>query len=563
MVPLTPKGVKNDQKGRKKLKKENNVKLPSNMKHTFSEVPEAEIQRSAFDRSMTHKTMFNSGYLIPFWTEEVLPGDTFNVDLTAFVRMPSALNVPIMDNLHFDTFFFFVPNRLVWTNFVKFMGEQDNPTDSVSYTVPIMTAYAPAAESLSDYMGIPISGTGTPMGNGGTISHISLYHRAYNLIWNTWFRDENLQNSVVVDKDDGPDAIADYVLLKRGKRHDYFTSALPWTQKGTAVTAGLSGNAPVTGIGVDSASRAANDTPTTNIETDDVSVAYSYQWGTSQANKLKVRADSNDSNSTPMIYANLSAASGLSINALRLAFQTQKMLERDARGGTRYTELVKSHFGVTSPDARLQRPEFLGGRSTPIQISTVPQTSATASQPTPIGKLAAYALGTNTRDGFTKSFTEHGMIIGLCMVRADLTYQQGLDRKFSRSTRLDYYFPALSHLGEQAILNKEIYAQGSANAAQDAAAFGYQERYAEYRYANSLISGKLRSTYSTPLDIWHLSQEFGSLPTLSSTFIVETPPISRIIAVTTEPEFVMDTFIKCRAVRPMPTYSVPGLIDHF
>jgi len=533
------------------------------MKHTFSEVPEAEIQRSAFDRSMTHKTMFNSGYLIPFWTEEVLPGDTFNVDLTAFVRMPSALNVPIMDNLHFDTFFFFVPNRLVWTNFVKFMGEQDNPADSVSYTVPVMTAYAPAAESLSDYMGIPISGTGTPMGNGGTISHISLYHRAYNLIWNAWFRDENLQNSVVVDKDDGPDSISDYVLLKRGKRHDYFTSALPWTQKGTAVTAGLSGNAPITGLG--KFNQVFYFTNKAVYETDQTNPTYGYAANLAQStadNEWYVKGTA-ATGAYPQIYANLSSASGLSINALRLAFQTQKMLERDARGGTRYTELVKSHFGVTSPDARLQRPEFLGGRSTPIQISTVPQTSATASQPTPIGKLAAYALGTNTRDGFTKSFTEHGMILGLCMVRADLTYQQGLDRKFSRSTRLDYYFPALSHLGEQAVLNKELYAQGSANPTQDAAAFGYQERYAEYRYANSLISGKLRSTYSTPLDVWHLSQEFGSLPTLSSTFIVETPPISRIIAVTTEPEFVMDTFIKCRAVRPMPTYSVPGLIDHF
>lgn len=535
------------------------MKLPSNMKHTFSEVPEAEIQRSAFDRSMTHKTMFNSGYLIPFWTEEVLPGDTFNVDLTAFVRMPSALNVPVMDNLHFDTFFFFVPNRLVWTNFVKFMGEQDNPADSVSYTVPIMTAHAPAAESLSDYFGIPISGATTPLGAGGTISHISLYHRAYNLIWNTWFRDENLQNSVTVDKGDGPDSIANYVLLKRGKRHDYFTSALPWTQKGTAVTASISGSAPITHV---------TGLPTIKTIVRKVSDDTAYDSTDLQGYTGGILVDGGVTEvylqpGTGRLVADLAAAGGLSINALRLAFQTQKMLERDARGGTRYTELVKSHFGVSSPDARLQRPEFLGGRSTPIQISTVPQTSATSGQPTPIGKLAAFALGTNTRDGFTKSFTEHGMIIGLCMVRADLTYQQGLDRKFSRSTRLDYYFPALSHLGEQSILNKEIYAQGSVDPTTDAAAFGYQERYAEYRYAKSLITGKLRSNYSTPLDIWHLSQKFTALPTLSTTFIQETPPVSRIIAVTSEPEFVMDTFIKCRAVRPMPTYSVPGMMDHF
>jgi len=528
------------------------------MKHTFSEVPEAEIQRSAFDRSMTHKTMFNSGYLIPFWTEEILPGDTFNVDLTAFIRMPSALNVPVMDNMHFDTFFFFVPNRLVWTNFPKFMGEQTDPGDSTSYTVPVFTAYSPSAESLSDYMGIP------PIG-ASTVSHISLYHRAYNLIWNEWFRDQNLQDSVVVDKDDGPDAIADYVLLKRGKRHDYFTSALPWTQKGTAVTAGLAGVAPVLGLSAVTQTgwTAAADA---GFDSSGSATAYNPYRRFNAAVAADAGAYSAEQHPTagayPYLRADLSAATGLSINALRLAFQTQKMLERDARGGTRYTEMVKAHFGVTSPDARLQRPEFLGGRSTPIQVSTVPQTSSTDAT-TPQGNLAAYALGTNTRDGFTKSFTEHGVIIGLCMVRADLTYQQGLDRRFSRSTRLDYYFPALSHLGEQSILNKEIFLQGSGNPTADAAAFGYQERYAEYRYANSLITGKLRSNYATPLDMWHLAQDFAALPTLSSTFIVETPPISRIIAVTSEPEFVMDTYIKCRAVRPMPTYSVPGLIDHF
>ena len=537
------------------------MKLPSQMKHVFSEVPQADIPRSSFDRSRSYKTMFNSGYLIPFFRDEVLPGDTFNVDATLFVRMPSALKVPIMDNLHMDTFFFFVPNRLVWNNWQKFMGEQANPSDSISYTVPVFTAYNPTAESLSDYLGIP------PLGGGATVSHISLYHRAYNLIYNEWFRDQNLQNSVTVDKGDGPDSISNYVLLKRGKRHDYFTSALPWTQKGTAVTAGLAGNAPVTGFGWRGTAVAAG-------------ADFYDSVGKSISNGVTPVANGADANfvtktaatgavglsNLPQVYADLSLASGLSINALRLAFQTQKMLERDARGGTRYTEIVRSHFGVTSPDARLQRPEFLGGRSTPIQISTVPQTSATGlteMSMTPQGNLAAFALGTNSSDGFTKSFTEHGMVIGLCMVRADLTYQQGLERIFSRSTRLDYYFPALSHLGEQAILNKEIYLQGSASPTDDAAAFGYQERHAEYRYAPSLITGKLRSTYSTPLDMWHLAQKFTSLPTLSDTFIKETPPISRIIAVTDEPEFVMDAFIKTNCVRPMPVYSVPGLIDHF
>ncbi|QXP08189.1 MAG: major capsid protein [Arizlama microvirus] len=532
------------------------MKNPSHMKHVFSEVPHAEIQRSAFDRTSDYKTMFNSGYLIPFYADEILPGDTFNVDATLLLRMPSALNVPVMDNLFLDTFYFFVPNRLVWSNWKKFMGEQATPASSTSYTVPVFTAYNPTAETLSDYFGIP------PLGGGATTTHISLPWRMYNLIWNEWFRDQNLQDSVTVDLGDGPDSISNYVLLKRGKRHDYFTSALPWTQKGTAVTAAISGSAPVVGIAVHNT--AVYGTSGANYRESDVTAGGATPlWDVDISNENNLAVQVNATAGYPGIYASLSAASGLSINALRLAFQTQKMLERDARGGTRYTEMIKAHFGVTSPDARQQRPEFLGGRSTPVQVNPVAQTSATASQPTPSGDLAAYAQGASVNEGFTKSFTEHGWVIGLVMVRADLTYQQGMRREFSRSTRLDYYFPALSHLGEQAILNKEIYLQGSADAAADAAAFGYQERYAEYRYKPSLITGKLRSTYATPLDMWHLAQKFTALPTLGSTFIVETPPISRIIAVTTEPEFVLDCYIKCKAVRPMPVYSVPGLIDHF
>nr|WAE43304.1 MAG: major capsid protein [Microviridae sp.] len=541
-------------------------KMPSNATHVFSEVPRAEIPRSVFDRSHCHKTMFDSGYLIPFYVDEALPGDTFSVDSTMFARLSSALNVPIMDNLYLDTFYFAVPIRLVWPNFVKMCGEQDNPADSTSFVVPQIVAPAStgwAVGTMSDYFGLP---TGIP-----GISVSSLWHRAYNLVWNTWFRDQNLQNSVTVYDPaypDGPDVNANYVLLKRGKRHDYFTSCLPWAQKGPGVTLPLSGNAPVKGIG--KFTQSFIESAKTVYETGGGTASYATP-------ALVYHGSSNDdfyvkgsaaTGGYPQIYADLSAVTAATINSLRLAFQIQKMYERDARGGTRYTEIVLAHFGTSSPDARLQRPEFLGGKTTPITISTVPQTSASNSQPTPQGNLAAFGMGLNSSDGFTKSFTEHTLIIGLCMVRADLTYQQGIPRMFSRSTRFDFYWPALAQIGEQAVLNKEIYAvttvtPGDAGDLQNLAAFGYQERWAEYRYFPSKITGKLRSTYTTPLDVWHLAQKFTALPTLSSAFIVETPPVDRIVAVTTEPQFVMDSFIKIKAVRPMPVYSVPGLIDHF
>lgn len=535
------------------------MKLPSNQQHRFAEVPEANIERSAFDRTHTHKTTFEPDYLIPFYVDEVLPGDTFSLDCTNFVRMMSPLTVPVMDNMYFDTFFFHVPLRLLWTNFPKFMGEQANPGDSVSFTTPQIVADAGTGftvQSLSDYMGLPIG--------VNSLSVCSFWHRAYNLIWNTWFRDQNLQNSVVVDQDDGPDVITDYVLLKRGKRHDYFTSALPFAQKGTAVSIGLSGTAPVLGIG--KLNQNFVQTNQTRYESDGTTTVYatSSEIGDSALdNGYGIQQGITGTGGTtgyPWIRADLSSGTATTINALRLAFQTQKMLERDARGGTRYIELVKSHFQVSSPDLRAVRPVFLGGHSTGLQIQTVAQTSSSDTQPTPQANLSAFAAGTNMRDGFTHSFTEHGVVIGLCMVRADLTYQKSLDKMFTRSTRLDFYWPALSHLGEQAVLNKEIYCDGSAN---DNLVFGYQERYAEYRYARSKITGKLNSHAATPLDMWHLAQKFTSLPTLSPTFITETMPVARIEAVTTEPAFVMDSFIKIRAVRPMPVYAIPGLIDHF
>lgn len=533
------------------------MKMPSIMNHSFSQVPGQEFERSVFDRSFGHKTMFSSGYLIPFYREEVLPGDTFNVNAAMFVRMPSALQVPVMDNMYLDTHFFFIPLRLIWTNFEKFMGAQANPADSTSYTVPVFTAFNPTAESLHDYLGIP------PLGGGATVDPISLYHRSYNLCWNEFFRDENLQNSVTVDKGDGPDTAANYVLLTRGKRKDYFTSALPWTQKGTAVSAGLSGNAPVTGIALPNTG--TGGASGTVYETAIGSTSYAASRSAAVPASIK-QVDTGGGVYWPSIYANLASATGMDINALRLAFQLQRFYERDARGGTRYCEILQSHFGVVDPSAAvLQRPQFLGGRSVPIGVNQVPQTSVTAS--TPQGNLAAWAAAVNVGDGFTRSFTEHGIILGLCSVRCDITYQQGLAREFSRSSRVDFYDPAFAHLGEQSILNKEIYLQGSASPTNDAATFGYQERFAEYRYKPSMITGKLRSTYATPLDMWHLSEKFTSLPTLSSTFIAQptgsSDPIQRIVAVTTEPQFVLDAYVSNIATRIMPTFSVPGYIDHF
>lgn len=530
----------------------NNFSNPSTMVHSFSDVPGINIQRSVFDRAMTYKTMFSNGDLIPFYCDEVLPGDTFVLKSNLLVRMPSALVRPVMDNMFIDTFYFFVPNRILWTNWRKFCGEQANPGDSIAYTVPVFTAYNPSAESLSDYMGIP------PLSGGATISHSSMFHRAYNMIYNEWFRDQNLQNSITVDTGDGPDTITNYTVRKRGKRHDYFTSCLPWTQKGTQQSISIGSTAPITGIGVRNQTWLTG--PVTSYETNSVNASYStYKKtdATSADAELYIKQDG--TTGYPLIQADLSSAAGVTINNLRQALQIQELIERDARGGTRFAEMLKAHFGVDFPDL-MYRPEFLGGRSTPIMISEVEQTSATSGQPTGLGNLGAMAKSATLGDGFApKSFVEHGVIIGIASVRADLTYQQGLHKKFTRSTRYDFYWPALANLGEQAVLNQEIYLQGSANPTDDAAVFGYQERWAEYRYGANQITGKLRSTYATPLDMWHLAQKFTSLPTLGDTFIKENVPVSRIVAVTSEPEFVLDAYIDVKCVRPMPVYSVPGL----
>lgn len=530
--------------------------MKSVMSHNFAQVPTADIQRSSFDRSHGYKTTFDSGYLVPVFIDEALPGDTFNLNMAVFARLATPLK-PFMDNLFLDSFFFAVPYRLVWSNFRKFMGEQDNPGDSTDYVVPQMTSPANgyAIGSLSDYFGLPTVGQ---VGAGKSITHNSLFHRAYNLIWNQWFRDENLQQSVVVDTDDGPDNPADYVLLKRGKRHDYFTSCLPWAQKGNPITMPLTGNAPITGIGVLSGSQTFAQANKTVIETGGASKTYPFSGALWDAQNLYLKGSAASGSAQPQIYADLSGVTASTINQLRQAFQLQRLLERDARGGTRYTEIVRSHFGVVSPDARLQRPEYLGGSSTAVNINPIAQTSVTAA--TPQGNLAAMGTVKATGHGFTKSFTEHCLIIGMVCVRADLNYQQGLNRMFQRRTRWDHYWPALAHIGEQAVLNSEIYCDGSAN---DTAVFGYQERYAEYRYKPSQITGLFRSTAATSLDIWHLAQKFNTLPTLGPTFIQENPPIDRVVAVTSEPEFLFDSYFKLRCARPMPVYGVPGMMDHF
>ena len=533
--------------------------------HRFSDAPAMYMKRTKFDRSHVYKTTFNSGKLIPIFVDEVLPGDTSRMSVNYFARMATPIK-PIMDNIYLDWFFFFVPNRLVWDHWQNFCFEQEDPDDSTDYVIPTVTA---AANSDNNYVGSLWDYFGLPVNTANNISGINaLPFRAVYLIWNEWFRDENLQKSVKIQKGDaneildssrvsdqpswlfssGTTIVSGHACPPRGKRHDYFTSALPWTQKGPGVDISLTGNAPIMA--------------TTNTEpTPHMPGIYVARDGASSTNFAAMTWNSAPSNVTSgSVYADLSDVSAITINGLRTAFQMQKFYERLARGGSRYTEVLRSFFGVVSPDARLQRPEFLGSFTKMIMVNPIAQTSST-NDTTPQGNLSAYGVTASNFHGFTKSFVEHGYIIGFVCARADLTYQQGINKMWLRSTVYDFYWPTFAHLGEQAVELRELYAQGTA---ADTTVFGYQERYAEYRYKPSQITGKFRSSVTGGnLDVWHLSQFFNNAPTLNEEFITENPPIKRIIAVQDEPEFLLDIGFKYITVRPMPMFGTPGLVDHF
>lgn len=550
--------------------------------HRFSDAPAMYMRRTKFDRSHVYKTTFDSGKLIPVFVDEVLPGDTTRMSVNYFARLATPIK-PIMDNIYLDWFFFFVPNRLVWEHWQNFCFEKEDPDDSTDYVIPTVTATGNTDDaytgSLWDYFGLPVNTTGNLSGIN------ALPFRAVYLIFNEWFRDENLQKSVKIQKGDVNEVLdssrsseqpswvftSDTSIVPglacppRGKRHDYFTSALPWTQKGPGVEIPLVGSAPIYAPATANVQDPSTDgilyTSNGNISgSPRLGYARAVRGGNYLSSITGDPAPSDAAASSFQLYADLSDVGSATIDSLRTAFQMQKFYERLARGGSRYTEVLRSFFGVVSPDARLQRPEFLGSFTKMVNVNPIAQTSATDNI-SPQGNLSAYGVTAAKFHGFTKSFVEHGYVLGFVSARADLTYQQGINKMWLRSTVYDFYWPTFAHLSEQAIELRELYAQGTE---ADTTVFGYQERYAEYRYKPSQITGKFRSSITGgSLDKWHLSQFFTNAPTLNEEFIVENPPIDRIIAVTSEPEFLLDIGFRYTTVRPMPMFGTPGLVDHF
>jgi hypothetical protein len=546
-----------------------------NTESHFSLAPHVDISRSRFDRSASLKTSFNAGDVVPFFLDEVLPGDTFSVDTSKVVRMQTLLT-PMMDNVYLDTYYFFVPNRLVWDHWKEFCGENTASAwiPATEYTMPQITSPAGTGwdvGTLADYFGIPTGVAG--------LSVSALPFRAYALIMNEWFRDQNLQDPLVVPTDDSTVAgvntgttVTD--VAKGGKPfiaskyHDYFTSALPSPQKGpdVLIPAATAGEYPVVTRDAQAVSGTVPNlrwvytngtTPVltnTGLGTDDSgSYTGAHSQGATDPNHPLVPAN---------LFALASGGLGATINQLRLAFQIQKFYEQQARGGSRYTEVVRSFFGVTSPDARLQRPEYLGGNRVPINVNQIVQQSGTESSGTPQGTVVGQSLTTDKHSDFTKSFTEHGLIIGVMVARYDHTYQQGLNRLWSRKDKFDFYWPVFANIGEQAIKNKEIFAQGND---KDNEVFGYQEAWAEYRYKPNMVTGEMRSAYAQSLDVWHLADDYKQLPTLSDAWIKEDKSnLDRVLAVASSVsnQFFADIFVKNYCTRPMPMYSVPGLIDH-
>lgn len=542
-----------------------------------------DMSRSRFDRPFSHKTTFNVGQIIPFYVDEVLPGDTFDVETSRVVRMQSLIT-PVMDNIYLDMYYFFVPNRIVWSHWKQFMGENTESAwiPKTEYEVPQITAPAEsgfAVGTIADYLGVP---TGV-----SNLSVNALPFRAYALICNEWFRDENLSDPLNIPVDDATvagvntgtfvtDVAKGGLPYTAAKYHDYFTSALPAPQKGpdVLIPSATAGEYPV--VSTDKLHDVsmysdglrfylpADDGG--KVPTEPAYLGVGFSPGSSANESVGLSSKGTEEFRHGLFPANLWAVAsgglGATINQLRMAFQIQKLYEKDARGGTRYIEVLKSHFGVTSPDARLQRPEYLGGNRIPINVNQVLQTSGTVEGNTPQGTPVGQSLTTDTHHDFKKSFVEHGFVIGVMVARYRHTYQQGLERFWNRHTRLDFYWPVFANIGEQAILNKEIYAQGTD---EDEEVFGYQEAWADYRYKPDRVSAEMRSAYAQSLDVWHLADDYDKLPALSDSWIREDPSnVDRVLAVqsNTSAQLFADIFVMNRTTRPMPMYSIPGLIDH-